>query len=228
MTIEIIPSLPANTFQELKTKVALVHGAVSAFQIDVADGMFVTARSWPMNAGDKDQFQRIVKGEESLPFADELTYEVHFMAHNPEKLLPDWVRAGVQRAYFHVEARHDFALLTALAKKSDVELGVALKIGTPIERLDAYIADVSCVQLMGIADIGVQGQPFDARVIDMITATKERYPNVTIQVDGSVNEETAPALIRAGAERLAPGSYVFSSDDPAAAIETLRYVTVLE
>jgi len=226
--VEIIPSLPAQTFQELKIKTGLVRGLVSTFQIDVADGMFVTSRSWPMNPGDKEQFKRLVRGDEKLPFSDEIFYEVHFMAHNPEKLLPDWIRLGVVRAFFHIEARHDFSELSALATKGEVELGVSLKIGTPIERIDQYMQNISVVQLMGIDAIGMQGQPFDERVIDMIRAVKARYPNVTIQVDGSVNRETGPSLVQAGASRLAPGSFVLSSDDPAAAIDTLKHVAIFE
>ena len=222
--IEVIPSLPANTFQELQTKAGAMRGLVSTFQIDVADGLFVTGRSWPMNPGDKIQFERITKGQEKLPHIDELEYEVHFMAHNPEKLLPGWIRAGVIRALFHVEAKHDFGTLVALAQKGGIELGVSLKVGTPVSRIDLYSEHISVVQLMGIKNIGSQGQPFAPEVIDMITEVKERYPGVTIEIDGSVNAETAPHMVKAGATRLAPGSFVLQSDDPARAIETLKNV----
>lgn len=218
--IEVIPSLPALSFQELSTKIGKVAGLVRTFQIDIADGMFVPNRSWPMNPGDKTQFARLVKGIERFPHKNEMDFEVHFMAHNPEKLLPDWVRLGVIRALFHIEARHDFSTLRSVAG-TETELGVSLNIGTPVERIDAYIEHISVVQLMGIAKIGVQGQPFDERVLDMINEVKERYPNVIIEVDGSVNIDTAPALIEAGATRLAPGSYVLNADDPKSAIDAL-------
>lgn len=222
--VEIIPSLPANTFQELQRKVGMVRGLVQTFQIDIADGLFVTSRSWPMNPGDKAQFERIVRGEEQLPYKDELEYEVHFMAHNPEKLLPGWVRAGVVRALFHVEAKHDFGELVSIAQKAGIELGISLKVGTDVSRIEPYRNHISVVQLMGIEHIGLQGQSFAPEVIDMIKVVKERYPDVTIEIDGSVNAETAPLMVEAGAQRLAPGSYVFQSDDPKAAIETLKNV----
>lgn len=220
--VDIIPSLPAQTFQELEAKVAKVRGLVTAFQIDVADGLFVTHRSWPMNPGDKEQFKRLVRGEGTLPFMDELSYEVHFMAHNPEKLVSDWVRLGISRALFHVEARHDISELVSLANKHEIELGLALKIGTPVERIEPYRKDISVVQLMGISSIGTQGQPFDARVLDMIREVKERYPHIPIAIDGSVNADTAPSLVTAGADTLAPGSYVLSSEDPQQALQALK------
>lgn len=218
--IEIIPSLPARTFEELKVKVGAVLGLVSTFQIDVADGVFVPNRSWPMHPEDKAHFTRMVAGEESLPYKDEMDFEVHFMAHEPEKLLPDWMKLGVVRALFHIEARHDFSALQSIADGA-IELGVVLKIDTPISRIDAYIEHISVVQLMGIAEIGVQGQPFDPRVIDRVREVKARYPDVTIEVDGSVNRDTAPLLIAAGATRLAPGSYVLNAEDPKTAVTAL-------
>jgi ribulose-phosphate 3-epimerase len=222
--VEVVPSLPAQSFHELVTKVGLVHQAVSRFQIDVADGMFVTNRSWPMNPGDAAQFERLVRGQEKLPFVDSLEYEVHLMAHNPEKILPHWVRAGVVRALFHIESKHDFDALRAIAQKEDIELGVTVKIGTPLERLDAYMHTIEWVQLMGIRSIGVQGQPFDAAVLPMIRDVRARYPSATIQIDGAVNEQTAPALVASGADILAPGSFVFESADPHVAVNTLRHV----
>lgn len=219
--IEVIPSLPALTFKELATKINSVKGIVSTFQIDVADGMFVTTRSWPMNPSDKAQFTRLVRGEEKFPGAENMNFEVHFMTHNPEKLLPDWMKLGIIRALFHVEARHDFSELVALTKDK-IELGVTLKIGTPVSRIDEYMEHISVVQLMGIAEIGAQGTPFDPRVLDMIREVKERYPGVIIEIDGSVNAETAPQLVAAGATRLAPGSYIFRSENPAQAVQALE------
>jgi len=221
--IEVIPSLPALSFAELKTKIGMVRGAVSVFQVDVCDGMFVTSRSWPMNPGDRAGFERIVAGRERMPYAAELSFEADLMMHEPEALLPDLIRAGFVRALVHIEAKHDFSACLSSAGER-LELGIALSIGTPLERIDAYIEHIAVVQLMGIAKIGVQGQPFDARVLDSIRAVKKRYPNVTIEVDGAVNLETAPQLIAAGATRLAPGSYVFRAEDPHAAVAALASI----
>lgn len=220
--IEVIPSLPALTFEELRTKVGMVKGLVSAFQIDICDGMFTPQRSWPMNSGDKPQFEDIVRGKEKLPYAGEIDFEVHFMTHTPEKLIPDWVKAGAMRFLVHVEARHDFAACRRAA--GDAELGVSLNIGTDIGRVAEYAPYISVIQLMGIAKIGAQGQPFDSRVLEMIAEVRERYPDVIIEIDGSVNMETAPSLVKAGARRLAPGSYVFRSQDPKSAIEALKNI----
>ena len=64
---------------------------------------------------------------------------------------------------------------------------------------------------MGIAKIGYQGQPFDSRVVAKIEDLRERYPDVTISVDGGVNFESAPKLIAAGVTRLVSGSTILNS-----------------
>lgn len=221
MTVEVIPSLPALSFQELSTKVALVCGAVNTFQIDVADGMFVTNRSWPLHREDRAQFERLMRGGERLPCAEKMRFEVHFMAHHPEKLLREWVKVGIIRALFHVESRHDFSTLRALAEPEGMELGLALKLGTPVSRVAEYLPYITSVQVMGIDPIGAQGRPFDERALSMVADIKMQFPDVIISVDGAVNAETAPRLIRAGASRLAPGSYVFRSENPHHAVQTL-------
>jgi ribulose-phosphate 3-epimerase len=221
--VEVIPSLPALSFAELKTKMGMVRGAVSTFQVDICDGMFVTNRSWPLNPGDRAGFERIVRGEERMPFSEEIECEADLMMHEPEEIIPNLVRAGFIRALVHIEAKHDFAACLAAAK-GRVELGIALSIGTPLSRIAEYLEHVNVVQFMGIAKIGVQGQPFDPRVLDSIRETREKYPDVTIEVDGAVSLATAPDLVRAGATRLAPGSYVFSAVDPKAAIAALSSI----
>lgn len=218
--IDVVPSLPAQNLEELREKIGRVKGLVSTFQIDICDGEFVPSVSWPMHDEDRAQFEKIIRGVESLPHASTLSFEVHFMAHEPERLLPEWLEVGVVRALFHIEARHDWEMIQKVGEH--IELGVSLLIDTPLERLEPYMGRAKIVQLMGIASIGVQGQPFDARVLERVREVKKLYPDVIIEIDGAVNRETAPLLVEAGATRLAPGSYVLKNDDPQGAIEYLR------
>ncbi len=227
MSVEVFPSLPARSFEELETKIGKVRGAVSAFQIDVSDGEFVPQRSWPLTENDEDRarFARIVAHEERLPCADVMAFEVHFMSHHPEQMIPDWIEAGAIRALIHVEAKHDFPACV-VAAEGKMELGVSLLMDTPLSRIADYLPHIRVVQLMGIATIGVQGQPFDPRVLDRVREVRERYPDVIIEIDGAVSMDTAPALIAAGATRLAPGSYVLSAEDSVAAVRAIEGITL--
>lgn len=223
--IEIIPSLPATSFEELESKIEKVRGLVTGFQIDICDGKFVNAVSWPLHTEDSPRYQRIVRGEERLPFSEDFVFEADLMIHHPEQMVPDLIRAGFSRGLIHIESEHDF-LLCREAAQDTLELGIALSIGTDISLIEKYVPFITVVQFMGIAKIGSQGQPFDPRVLTMIRETRERYPNVIIEVDGAVNNLTAPELIGAGATRLAPGSYVLSSEDATEAIRTLQSLSM--
>ncbi|TSD04957.1 MAG: ribulose-phosphate 3-epimerase [Parcubacteria group bacterium Greene0714_7] len=223
--IEVIPSLPASTFKELDEKIGRVRGLVSTFQIDITDGIFVPNISWPMHPEDQEQFQRIVLGDETLPHWEDFDFELDMMVHNPENLLSDWIQAGICRALIHIETKHNFGACQVIAKDK-IELGIALNVDTPISRIDEYIEHISVVQLMGIANLGKQGQPFDPRVLESIREVKKRYPNVIIEVDGAVNKDTASLLVSAGATRLAPGSFIFKSENPKEVINYLESLRV--
>ncbi len=61
---------------------------------------------------------------------------------------------------------------------------------------------------------GSSGQSFDPAVLDKIHALREAHPMINIEVDGGVNEETIPEIVRAGANILCVGSAVFAVGDP--------------
>lgn len=74
---------------------------------------------------------------------------------------------------------------------------------------------------MGIAHIGVQGQPFDERVLERITALRLAYPTLLISIDGSVSVDTVGRLAHAGADRCVSGSGIVKQERPGDAYEEL-------
>jgi len=221
--IEIIPAVIPNSLDHLKESLSGVRGLAKTAQLDLTDGVYVTHRSWPFNASDKAQFQDMVRGKSKLPFADEFDFEVDLMMQQPEKVLGDWVKIGIARAIFHLESRHDFSEIKRVVNDT-VELGIAIQNKTSIDRLDAYMHDVDYVQVMGIETIGKQGEPFSEHTLTTVQTLKEKYPDVTIQIDGGVDDSSAKQLALLGVDRLVSGSFILRSDDPKSAIETLRHV----
>ncbi|MBI3573689.1 hypothetical protein HY090_01425 [Candidatus Kaiserbacteria bacterium] len=219
--MEIIPAILPASLEELRTKLGIVRGIAKTVQIDLCDGFFVPARTWPFNKGDREQFERIAKGIEGFPLWQDFDFEIDFMLHNPEKMLGEWAQVGISRAVIHIESKHDFAACRRAAGDL-VELGVALNNDTPLSRLDEYFGRIDYVQLMGIATIGKQGEPFDERVLLRIKELKKAHSNVTIQIDGSVNGDSAPRLVAAGADRLVSGSYILRSHNPRETVRELE------
>ncbi len=223
MSIEIIPAIMPDTFDDLRTKLALVQGATRNVQIDVMDGIFVLGKTWPYSGRGKELFSDIVRGNQGFPFWEDFDFEADFMVDRPELVIADWVRAGIARAIIHIESRHDFSACLR-ATGDAVDVGVAINTTTPLSRLDTYIGAAAFVQFMGIATIGRQGELFDERVLAHISSFKQAHPDVTIQVDGGVSAETIPLLKSVGVTRFAVGSAILRAEDPKQMIRELKHI----
>src|SRR5581483_9863940 len=216
---EIIPAIMPESYEDLREKLAQVSTTVPVVQIDVMDGRVVSSKSWPYNLHADPDFEKVLHEEEGLPFWDRLDFEIDLMVDNPEHEASKWITAGASRVAVHLESvKGDLREVLEDLKNDGVEVGLGLDLETPIEEALSFLDYVDFVQLMGIAQIGYQGQPFDERVVERVRELKERSPSTVISVDGGVNSESAPALIAAGADRLVIGSAIFESGDIEGAI----------
>ncbi|MEK7488174.1 MAG: hypothetical protein AAB598_02525 [Patescibacteria group bacterium] len=210
--IEIVPAIIARDSEEVKQKLALIEGAVEWAQIDVMDGVFTP----PVTFNDPAALRDITTT---------VRLEAHLMVAHPENVIDAWINSPVARILLHYESTtpEKLAELAAKVSAAGKEVGIALKLETPISVLDPLFQISSftfqVVQLMGIAEIGYHGHPFDERVLDKIHALHEHYPNVIIAVDGGVSLENAGTILEAGAPCLVVGSAIFKSDN---AKETIK------
>ena len=73
---------------------------------------------------------------------------------------------------------------------------------------------------------GFGGQRFIESTLNKIGAVRsiidEYSYNCIIEIDGGINEITAPKCVEAGANMLVAGNYIFNSPDYAKAIASLR------
>lgn len=210
--IPIVPAIipkSANQVLELLPQLSFA----SEIQIDVVDGQLVPYTSWPYNpAGEPTE----VKVE-----TDKFTLEVDLMVKKPIEAAREWLKAGADMLVFHTESI-DAKILANFSETTKASIGIALVNETPLESLELYLEAVDYVQLMGIAKIGAQAQPFDERVLGRISELKKRYPHLTISIDGSVNQSTIKKLVEAGADRLVCGSAIVGQTSFYQAYETLR------
>ena len=226
--IEIIPAvMPTNT-GDLEAKLAQVAGHAPVVQIDVMDGKFVKNVSWPYTEDD-EYFQEILNEGAGMPYWDQFDFEMDLMILHPEQVIEDWIKTGAKRIVVHQESTENLdKLLTDFRVRFpkseqpdvfDVEIGIAQNIDTPTASLFPFLDRIDFVQFMGIAEIGVQGNPFDEKVLDKVRALRAESPKAIISIDGAVSLETAPLLISAGANRLIVGSAIFKSED---VVETIK------
>lgn len=225
---EVTPAVLADNFSELNEKLSKLVNVTNIVQIDICDGKFVPSVSWPMARNDQASIQAILDEEEGMPYWEQLDFEFDLMILNAHKQFDFFARLGAKRIIFHLEAETDGESFKEFLEsldpyfKDNVDIGIAINTGTNINELDPFINCIDFVQCMGIEKIGFQGEPFDERVLEQIKNLRAKYPELKISVDGAVNENTAPALVKAGANRLVIGSALMQSYDIGEAIKNFE------
>lgn len=212
----IIPALIPKSFADLRTHIDVVRNFVNEVQVDIVDGMFVPFISWPY--GDGEQI-----GDISV-FTKDFVIEVDLMIRHPELVLEEYLRAGVQKVVIHVESTNALEEIFALKQIYPFLLGLSIHNNTDIQILLDTLHYADYVQLMGIANIGSQGQPFDERVLDTIRILKMHSPTLCISIDGSVNASSLPKLYDAGARRFVSGSAIMNAINPHDAYNSLTHI----
>lgn len=222
---EIIPAIMPKKFSDIEWSVRQVVGAAKVVQIDIMDGIFVKNISWPYGIDDTETFEHIKTEAEGMPEWEAVDYELDLMVANPGAKLEELMSLAPKRIVFHVESLDDVQSFFESIDhyiREHVEFGIALNTSTAIDSIRDALPYVQFVQCMGIAKIGYQGEPFDERVLDQVRALRQVYPELTISIDGAVNEDTAPLLIEAGADRLVVGSAIWKSADIREAINDFK------
>jgi ribulose-phosphate 3-epimerase len=206
--MNIIPAILPKNQTELNTKVKQLIGVVSHVQIDVCDGIFVPS---------KTQFQNLTN-------IDQIEYELDLMIAEPERSLNEYIEMQPARLVIHIESVKDVQKLFMRLEqvRGIIEIGLAISNDTDNAVLEKYIEDCDFIQLMGIQNIGFQGQTFDERALEKISYFHSKYPDIPISVDGSVNSDTIKKLADAGATRFVAGSAIFADGEVAENIEKLE------
>ncbi|MGZ3742197.1 MAG: ribulose-phosphate 3-epimerase, partial [Bdellovibrionota bacterium] len=108
---------------------------------------------------------------------------------------------------------------------SGAKAGVVLNPHTPISSIQHVLGLCDLVLLMSV-NPGFGGQAFIPEVLpkceELVAMRAAGKHNFLIEVDGGVNDKTAPELIKAGCDVLVAGSYIFGAKDYKQAISSLR------
>jgi len=208
----IVPAVIPHSAQEIQTQAQRLSFA-KEFHLDVVDGKFLANVTWP--------YEPVGEPMDVKPYLDAYTLEVDLMVSEPAVAAAQWVAAGADMLVFHVETIPQ-AAFTQFAQEADVSVGISCNGATTLQTLADYLPVADYVQLMGIYEIGSQGQPFDEAVFEKIAYIKEHYPMLSITVDGSVNEQTIERLKAAGADRFIVGSAITQQENPHAAYRSLH------
>jgi ribulose-phosphate 3-epimerase len=193
---KVVPSVLTKDYQELERKIRVLEYMTDVIQIDIMDGKLVP------NVSIGVEEVRQVKSKSKL--------EMHLMVKNPMAYIKPFASIGAFRAIFHIESDDNALDVIDEIRQSNMEPGIALNPPTPIEKIQPFLNLVDIVLVMGV-NPGFQGQKFIPETLSKVQAIKKIKP-VIIEVDGGVNPETGPDLIKAGVDVLNVGSYLFKGD----------------
>jgi len=206
--IEVIPTIIAKDFSEVQEKIKKVEPYVDWAQIDVMDGQFVENTTWNEPA----DLKKLETG---------LNLEVHLMIKEPEKYIDQWIDSGVKRIIFHIEATNKVKEIIDQVKRAGLGVGLAINPETLVEEVDQFVDQLDLVLVMTV-NPGQGGQEFLEHCLGKIEQLRAKYKRVKIEVDGGINLETAPKVIRAGANLLASGTAIFKSGNIEQAVNALK------
>ena len=213
MTIQLAPSLLSADFSKLADEIASVEQGADVLHLDVMDGHFVPN----LTIG-----PAIVKACRAV---SKLKFDCHLMIEQPQLYIERFIEAGADMISIHFEAEAHLQRGLQLIREGKAKAGIAINPATPAEALSTAIEFCDFVLVMTV-NPGFGGQKFIEPVVPKIRhisqMVRERGLPVEIEVDGGIDEKTAPLVVAAGARILVAGSAIFGKPDRNAAMEAIR------
>jgi ribulose-phosphate 3-epimerase len=203
--IKIAPSILSADFARLGEQVAEAERAgANRIHVDVMDGHFVPNIS--MGVPIVTSLRRVTR----------LPLEIHMMITDPDLFLEEFTEAGSDLFLVHWEGNNNLHRTVQRIKGLGKRVGVGINPATPAVVLDEIIQDVDQVLVMTV-NPGFGHQHFIHSTLPKVRRVRQMIdeirPGCDLEVDGGIDETTAPLAVDAGANVLVAGSAIFSADE---------------
>jgi ribulose-phosphate 3-epimerase len=151
--------------------------------------------------------------------------DCHLMIDNPDRWAPPYAEAGAYNVTFHAEATDNPVGVARDIRAAGAKAGLSVKPGTPIEPYLDILREFDTMLIMSV-EPGFGGQKFIPEVLAKVGIVRRLVDSgeltIVVEIDGGINEDTIEAAAEAGVDCFVAGSAVYSAQDPAAAVESLR------
>lgn len=210
----IAPSILNADNLNLKTEIEdAIEAGIDRFHIDIMDGHFVPNLSFGP--------QLLADFKREFPMTDA---EIHLMSDQPDNLVPAFVNAGADIMELHYEAMSESQLnywLDYLVSNSVYPV-LAINPDTPAEVVEKFVPKIKQVLVMTVHP-GFGGQGFIENSVEKISKVRKIVgPNMPVEVDGGINDQTIKQAKNAGADVFVVGSYLYEDGNIAHQIHLLE------
>ena len=206
--VKLAPSILSADFSRLGEQIREVEEAGADYiHVDVMDGHFVPN----ITIG-----PAVVK---SIRHCTKLPFDVHLMIEKPENYIKQFADAGSNIITVHIEACPHVHRVIESIRETGARAGISLNPGTALKSIEEILPDVDLVLVMTV-NPGFGGQKFIPGVTDKIARLRQKIDQLKLscelEVDGGITADTAPEVVRAGAQVIVAGSAVFTTKETVA------------
>jgi len=203
--IKLAPSILSADFARLGEQIDEVTRAGADYvHVDVMDGHFVP--NITIGAPVVASIRRVT----TLPL------DVHLMIEHPERYISNFVDAGADIITVHVESSPHLRATIQAIKEQGARAGVSINPPTPIGAVEEFLPHVSLILVMSV-NPGFGGQPFIPETLPRIAHIRrilnDRGLSAELEVDGGINADNAPDIVKAGTNVLVAGNSIFRTQE---------------